>query len=96
MTSDNEGWGLTLTESLQSGVIPIAFHSFESISDIITNHKDGVIVDDGDIDGYVSALLDLMQDEGKRLLMAENAIAKSQNFAPSLVAEKWYNLFKII
>lgn len=96
MTSDNEGWGLTLTESLQSGVIPIAFNSFESIIDIITNHKDGVIVDEGDIDGYVSVLLDLMQDEEKRLLMAENAITKSRSFAPSLVAEKWYKLFKII
>lgn len=34
MTSSFEGWGLTLTEAQQYGCVPLAFHSFASLTDM--------------------------------------------------------------
>ncbi len=95
-TSDVEGWGLTLTEAQQMGVVPIAFDSYESIHDIITNQKDGILIQEGDINGYIDSLSDLMNDTNKRNKMAEAGILNSARFSPNLVAQKWYNLFNTI
>lgn len=35
MTSSAEGWGLTLTESLQRGVVPVVMNSSPVFSEII-------------------------------------------------------------
>ena len=42
MTSSFEGWGLTLTEAQQYGCVPLAFHSFASLTDIITDKSQWV------------------------------------------------------
>jgi glycosyltransferase involved in cell wall biosynthesis len=44
MTSAYEGWGLTLTEAQQMGVVPIAFDSFGAVYDIIENEYNGLII----------------------------------------------------
>ena len=37
MTSQSEAWGLTLTEAQQMGVVPVAFNTYASLRDIITD-----------------------------------------------------------
>ena len=66
MTSRSEAWGLTLTEAQQMGVVPIAFDTYASLRDIITDGVDGEIIAEGDVDGYVRCVLNLMQDDVTR------------------------------
>ena len=80
MTSRSEAWGLTLTEAQQMGVVPIAFDTYASLRDIITDGVDGEIIAEGDVDGYVRCVLNLMQDDVTRQRMARQAIASSQRF----------------
>lgn len=92
MTSRSESWGLTLTEAQQMGVVPIAFNTYASLLDIISDDKDGVVIEEGDIDGYVSHILDLMRDNNKRQRMAWQAISSSHRFTQDKVAEMWWKL----
>lgn len=94
MTSRSESWGLTLTEAQQMGVVPIAFDTYASLREIITDGEDGVVIDEGDVDGYVRSMLDLMQDDVKRQRMAYQAISSSRRFSQEKVAERWWRLFE--
>ena len=93
MTSRSESWGLTLTEAQQMGVVPIAFDTYASLREIITDGEDGIVVEEGDVDGYVNSMLDLMQNDVERQRMARQAIISSQRFSQERIAEKWKMLF---
>lgn len=92
MTSRSESWGLTLTEAQQMGVVPIAFDTYASLHEIITDGEDGIVIEEGNVDGYVNRMLDLMQNDAERQRMARQAIVSSQRFSQEKVAEKWWNL----
>lgn len=92
MTSRSESWGLTLTEAQQMGVVPIAFDTYASLREIITDGQDGVVIAEGDIDGYVRSMLNLMQDDAKRQRMARQAISSSQRFSQERIAGMWWKL----
>lgn len=92
MTSKSEGWGLTLTEAQQYGVVPIAFNSYPALHDIITDGVDGIIIPEGDLPGYVDKLLKLMQDKDWRNLMATNALDNCRRFAKGNVGRMWWEL----
>lgn len=93
ITSANEGWGMTLTEAMQFGVVPIAMDSFPAIQDIIDNEINGIIVPNNDIDKYTQCLILLMNDINKRKEMALNAIEKSKSFSVATIGHKWIDLF---
>ena len=44
LTSNFEGWALTLTEAMQYGCIPFAYNTYESISDIIIDGNNGFLI----------------------------------------------------
>lgn len=39
----SEGWGLTITESMQNGVVPIVLNTFKVFKDIIQDNIDGFL-----------------------------------------------------
>lgn len=93
MTSRSEGWPLTLLESQQTGCVPIVYNSFESLSDIITNGINGIIISYHNKDNYVQALKRLMLVKEERETMAYNAMKDCQRYSPFKVAILWDNLF---
>lgn len=92
MTSAFEGWGLTLTEAQQYGCVPMAFDSFASLRDIISDGENGVVIPNNDIPKYVDNLSLLMTDEGKRQKMAMEAVRSSHRFEQSCIVDKWDDL----
>lgn len=89
MTSRSEGWGLTLTEAQQFGAVPIAFDSYAALRDIITDDEDGVVVTEGDVDGYVEKLVHLMADTAYREKLAKRGIVTCQRFSQREIAKRW-------
>lgn len=94
MTSPKEGWGLTLTEAQQFGCVPIAFDSYSSIHDIITDGKNGLLIKDNDLNLFVRKMKKLMTSESLRIKMAQNAIRSSEQFALHKIINLWENLLK--
>lgn len=92
MTSKSEGWGLTLTEAQQNGCVPIAFDTYASLHEIITDGFNGFIIKENDIDGYVKQLETLMGDSDLRNRIATTAIESSHRFDQNVIAEQWHEL----
>jgi len=92
MASPREGWGLTLTESLQCGVVPIVLNTSSVFSDIITNDRNGFLVNDKD--GFKNRLELLISNQFTYETMALNGLKSATRFTPNMVGDKWDNLFQ--
>lgn len=93
MTSSYEGFPMTLLETMQKGCVPLAFNTFESISDLITNGQNGFIIPEMDFDTYIKQLKRVMHDDKLRQTMAAHAIENSRNFSIENVTQQWMKLF---
>lgn len=92
MTSDFEGWGLTLTESLQNGVVPVAIDTVPVFHDIIEDGCNGFLVKDKN--EMAKKVNELMNNNALRLRMGHQAIASSHRFLQDHVARMWWKLFE--
>lgn len=92
MTSRYEGFGMTLTEALQLGCIPIAFDSYSSLHDIIDDNINGFIVPNNDYREYVDKIENLLEDSEMRLRMGNNAIMSSNKFSIETIGHQWLSL----
>lgn len=96
MTSNYEGFGMTLTESLQYGCVPIAFDTYSALHDILLDGYNGYIIPEKDEKRYVEKLEYLIMNKCNRNEMAHNGIKSVEKFSIDVVGQKWLNLFKKI
>jgi glycosyltransferase involved in cell wall biosynthesis len=89
MTSRVEGWGLTLTEAMQTRTVPIAFDAYAAVHDIIANGETGVIVPNSDVAALAEATLQLMADSDRRKTLAANGLVACQRFRLEEVLNQW-------
>ncbi len=89
MTSRVEGWGLTLTEAMQTGAVPIAFDAYASLRDIVEDGATGVVVSNGNTAAFADAVLRLMKDKKRRERMGAQAIEAAQKYRLDRVLDQW-------
>ncbi|SDL03084.1 glycosyltransferase [Halanaerobium congolense] len=94
MTSSFEGFGIVLVEAMQYGVVPVAFNSFASVTDIIDSETSGLLIPTFDIEKYKNKLRKLIENEEYRYKLANNALDKSSEFSIKKIGDQWLNLFK--
>lgn len=94
MTSTAEGWPMVLAESIQMGVVPVAFDSFASVGEIIQDGYNGYIVPNEDVDAMCEKVIDLMKRDELRKTMARNAVLFSHKFELPSIVEQWRSLFE--
>lgn len=94
MTSDYEGFGLVLVEAMSNGCIPMAYNSFRSLTDIIDDRVNGMVIDPFKEDLYIERLRLLMNDEVLQSKMSFNAQLKSHMFYPNSIVSKWETLIE--
>lgn len=92
LTSSHEGWGLTLTEAQQYGCVPLAFNTYQSLTDIIEDKHTGYIIKEGQVEQYAACMEKLMIDDDLRRQMAEECIESSKRFKSDVVCKKWFDL----
>ncbi len=96
MTSSTEGWGMVLVEAQSNGVVPMAYNSYASATDIINDGENGFLVKAFDENKYVEKLMLLMRDKELRLRMAESAMVSVRKFDSDKIAQQWIDLFREI
>ncbi len=96
MTSAVEGFGMTLVESQQQGVVPIVMDTFLSLHDIITSDFNGIITPDGDERLFAEAMLSLMKDPQKLESLAQHALVSCKKFSVENIVDKWDKLINSI
>lgn len=95
LTSDFEGWGMVLSEALNFGVVPLAFNSFPSLSELIEDQRNGVIIPAFDIELYIENLNALIVNKSRREEMAAYAQKSLDRYSPKLIVDEWINLFSL-
>lgn len=96
MTSNFEGWGMVLTESMQYGCVPVSFDSYRSVHEIIIDQKTGLLVNSFDLKQMEQKLRHLMMDEKLRMSIANHAIEHVKQFNQDVVTQKWIQLFETL
>lgn len=87
MASPREGWGLTLTESLQNGVVPIALKTSKVFADIIDDGVTGFLPQNKK--EFREKLLLLLKDNELRNKMAVAGLNSANRFSSSVVGDRW-------
>lgn len=95
MTSWYEGFGMTLTEAQQNGVVPIAFGSFGTVYDIIKDGESGYIISPYDEEQYAQKLMGLMINNELRRKMAISASQSCRKFSIETIGLQWQELFEM-
>lgn len=94
MASPREGWGLTITESLQCGVVPVILNTSSVFKDIVVNGKNGYLVHDK-IE-YIQCVERLMSNNVLRDEMAREALHSARRFSAKQVGNSWVDLLSNI
>lgn len=94
MTSDYEGWGMTITEAQQCGCIPIALNTYSSLSDLINDGENGFVVENEE--QMKNRILEMANGDVDIKRMAVNAIESSKRFLPEKIYDGYYSIFKEI
>lgn len=93
LTSNFEGWGLTLTEGMSFGCIPFTFNNYGAASEIIDDQINGCLIPPFSLKIYAERLSELMNNHVLRNSMSKAAMEKVESFSVVKVANQWENLF---
>lgn len=93
MSSNYEGFPMVMIEAMAMGLPVVTFDFKCGPKDIINHGENGLLVNNGDIDGLAEAMIKLMKDDGLRVEMGENAKQVVNTYSEEVVMKQWINLF---
>lgn len=96
LSSRYEGFGLVLTEAMSCGLPCVSFDCPNGPRNIITSGEDGILVTDGDIEAFATALCSLISNEELRKQMGQKALRSAQAYSIDSIMKDWTDLFKRI
>lgn len=91
MTSRFEGLPMTLIEAQSFGLPIIAYNCLTGPEEVIESDT-GFLIKDGELELFVSGLVQLTNSNELRKSMSSSAVAKFRRFSPDRIAEKWNKL----
>lgn len=94
MSSPREGWGLTITESMQNATVPIVLNTSAVFRDIVRDGIDGFLPNDEH--EMAERITQLMNDDILLNQMAEAALVGAARFSPEKVGNQWIHLLNLL
>ncbi|SFC25659.1 glycosyltransferase family 4 protein [Streptomyces aidingensis] len=93
VASDGESFGMTIVEAMRCGVPVVSTDCPYGPAEIITPGVDGLLVPlEGGSDALADALLELIEDPGRRRAMGEAGLRTGARYDPAGLAERWTGL----
>ena len=94
MTSLYEPFGLVLPEAMSCGLPVVAFNCPYGPADIITDGKDGFLIEGRDINAYADKVCLLIENVELRQKMGQSAIISAKRYDKSCIMHRWETLFE--
>lgn len=89
LSSRFEGFGMVITEAMACGLPVVSFDCPWGPRSIITNHEDGLLVENGNILALAEGLSSVMSDDSLRQSMHNAGLKNVQRFGIEQIAEQW-------
>ncbi len=89
-----EGFGNVIVEAMSVGTPVVAFDCPHGPGEIITNNKDGLLVEKCNTDELANSILTLIENKKLRLNLAEQGKSRSKDFLPERIAKGYGELFR--
>ncbi len=93
MTSRYEGLPMVLIEAQHMGLPIVSFACPCGPKDVLHPGEDGYLISQGDDEGFLAALRQLMDSEAERVRMGTNARKASARYEVDAVMGQWLDLF---
>ncbi|EHI99679.1 glycosyl transferase group 1 [Clostridium sp. DL-VIII] len=93
-TSRWEGFGLSITESMECGVPVVAFDNSGPKEIIDRNNINGVLVENHDAAKFAEEVIKLIEDDEKREAMSLESIKRAQDFKSEKIIKQWNELME--
>ena len=91
MTSEREGFGLTIIEAAAMGIPSVVF-SGGGMSDIVTNGVDGFVVERKNTTTMAEKIAELLEDDELYIRMSRSALKMSKRYSEGIIRENWIKL----
>lgn len=89
LSSRYEGLPLVLLEAMSKGLGVVSFDCPTGPRELLTDSVDGLLVKDGDVPALASAIGRMMDDQGLRARLGEQAIGAMARYTPEAVGAEW-------
>ena len=96
MSSRFEGFGMVLVEAMSCGLPVVSFDCPCGPKDIIEDHVDGLLVENGNIVKLADAIIWMINHPEQRKAMATKAVENVQRFRMDQIADLWKSLFEAL
>ena len=94
LSSRYEGLPLVLGEAMAYGIAPVAFACPCGPRDMITNGKNGLLVENGNIEQLAKQICYLIENENIRIEMGRQAKIRAKDFTMEVISRQWKSLFE--
>ncbi|MBQ9071767.1 MAG: glycosyltransferase [Bacilli bacterium] len=94
MSSLNESFGIVLLEAMSYRIPCIAFDSANGAKEIISNNWDGYLIDNRDKNKMAKKIINLINDENRRIIMGNNAYKKANKYLSQNIKQEWIDLIE--
>lgn len=94
-TSQHEGFGLVFLEAMAQG-LPVVCYDFGGQTDFLENQVNGRLIALNDLDDFIQATIDLIQDKNNRVDIGRENLRKIEDYFIDSCAARYEDVFEEI